>query len=676
MADVITRFKVDTDQFDRKINSAKRSLDQFGLKGSEVGKNIEGLANALSLNVSSMSALSVALAAGGAALKVLGDAFKQNEMMQDEWGRITESSKSLYEGFLSSLNNGNVSGFLSNISSIVQAARDAYDALDELGTFNAFNQINTEKARTGLTTAIADFRDGNGTKADVQAAADALNKELDARQKLEYENYLAEIRNAAKTHNNVDADLLLKALSGSYGDYNNLKALPISGKEWKKTSSNPLTGEEIYGYVAAPANEEEKLGAMLRELTDEELNNLQALGAQAQRTATEIAQINRQVARLRDPKTAADGTESTSSKTGKEAKVYAAGSIGAAEQELAALNEQFKSAADDQSRTQIKNQIDQLTESIKKMRVESVAAKKVVAEVFTGASGYSQENINAMKSELQQKMQQMQLGSSEYMAAFAKSIDIESFTNLVNEAIRNGVQIDQTVLENIFEAMFDSENIPDDVWVELANTINEHLAELGIDPIEVDVKTGNVSQKENAQELAVLGDKAREAWSGATSAIGSVGSALQSIENPGAKVAGLIASAIASVAAGLGEMLAQPQSTSQSWGWIALAASGAATMASTVAAIKSVTSGYADGGIIGSLNGSLNSPSGDNIVARLNAGEGVLTRTGIESAQRMSEGGGFGSLHFEKVITGSEIRLILSNDNRARGGSRSAYAVR
>lgn len=674
MADVITRFKVDTDQFDRKINSAKRSLDQFGLKGSEVGKNIEGLANALSLNVSSMSALSVALAAGGAALKVLGDAFKQNEMMQDEWGRITESSKSLYEGFLSSLNNGNVSGFLSNISSIVQAARDAYDALDELGTFNAFNQINTEKARTGLTTAIADFREGNKTKADVQEAAKTLTNELEARQKLEYENYLAEIRTAAKTHNNVDADLLLKALSGSYGSYKDLKDLPISGKEWKKTRSNPLTGEEIYGYVAAPANEEEKLGAMLRELTDEELNNLQALGAQAQRTATEIAQINRQVARLRDPKDAASETSST--KTGKEAKVYAAGSIGAAEQELAALNEQFKSAADDQSRIQIKNQIEQLTESIKKMRGESLAAKKVVAEVFTGASGYSQENINAMKSELQQKMQQMQLGSSEYMAAFAKSIDIESFTNLVNEAIRNGVQIDQTVLENIFEAMFDGENIPDDVWVELANTINEHLAELGIDPIEVDVKTGNVSQKENAQELAVLGDKAREAWSGATSAIGSVGSALQSIENPGAKVAGLIASAIASVAAGLGEMLAQPQSTSQSWGWIALAASGAATMASTVAAIKSVTSGYADGGIIGSLNGSLNSPSGDNIVARLNAGEGVLTRTGIEAAQRMSEGGGLGILHFEKVITGSEIRLILTNDNRARGGSRSAYAVR
>ena len=413
---------------------------------------------------------------------------------------------------------------------------------------------------------------------------------------------------------------------------------------------------------------------MLRELTDEELNNLQALGAQAQRTATEIAQIQRQVARLRDPK--APDAEGTPTKSGKEEKIYADGSIGAAEKELAALNEKWKSAIDEQSRTEIKNQIDQLTESLRQMRGESVAAKKAVAEVFTGASGYSQDNINAMQAELKQQMEGMQLGSNEYMAALAQSIDIDTFTNLVNEAIRNGVQLDPFVLENIFESMFNGENIPDDVWTSLADTINEHLAELGIEPIEVDVKTGNVSQKEQAQELAVLGDKAKEAWSGATSAIGSVGSALQSIENPGAKVAGLIASAIASVAAGLGEMLAQPQSTSQSWGWIALAASGAATMMGTVDAIKSVTSGYSGGGIIGSLNGSLNSPSGDNIVARLNEGEGVLTRTGIETAQRMSEGGGLGNLHFEKVITGSELRLILTNDNRARGGSRSAYAVR
>ena len=674
MADVITRFKVDTDQFDRKINSAKRSLDQFGIKGSEVGKNIEGLANALSINVSSMSALSVALAAGGASLKVLGDAFKKNELLQDEWGRITESSKSLYDGFLSALNNGNVSGFLSNISSIVQAARDAYDALDELSTFNAFNQINTEKARTGFATAIADFREGSKTKADVQAAAKALQDELEARQKREYNAYVNAIKDLAKTRNNVDADMLLKALSGSYGSYQELKDLPLTGRESVEAGQNLMTGEIYYREVSVAANEQEKLGAMLRELTDEELNNLQALGAQAQRTETEIAQITRQVARLRDPK--APASESASTNSGKEAKVYADGSIGAAEKELAALTEQWKSASDDKSRTEIKNQIDQLTESLRQMRGESVAAKKAVAEVFTGASGYSHDNLNEMQAELKQQMEGMQLGSNEYMAALAQSIDIDTFTNLVNEAIRNGVQLDPFVLENIFESMFNGENIPDDVWTSLADTINEHLAELGIDPIEVDVKTGNVSQKEQAQELAVLGDKAREAWSGATSAIGSVGSALQSIENPGAKVAGLIASAIASVAAGLGEMLAQPQSTSQSWGWIALAASGAATMMSTVAAIKSVTSGYADGGIIGSLNGSLNSPSGDNIVARLNAGEGVLTRTGIEAAQRMSEGGGLGNLHFEKVITGSEIRLILTNDNRARGGSRSAYAVR
>lgn len=666
MADVITRFKVETDQFDRKINNAKRSLDQFGLKGSEAGRNIESMTRMLNINVASLSKLSVALAAAGAAIKVMHDAFKQNEQAQDEWGRITESSKGVYDGFLNALNTGDLSGFLHNINSIVSAARQAYDALDELGTFNAFNQIQTEMARTNFTEAMAAYREGSGSKADVEAAANTMKNELLARQQREQDAYVAAI-NALAAKRGVDKEMLQQALGGTYGSYEDLKNLPMSGREGRFSAGGAFGGS-VYYEVEVAANEQERLGEMLRNLTDEELANIQALGAQAQRTGTEVAQVDKQVARLKIEKPAGAGRGS------KTEKVYAEGSIGAAEQELAKLNEAWKNAADDPSRAQIKTQIDQLTASIKHMKGETQKVQQ--SAVLTGPSGYSEENIRAMQEELRKQMASMQLGDDDYMAAMAQSIDLTTFTNIVNEAIKNGVQIDPATLESIFEQMFNGENIPDEVWTALADTINEHLAELDIKPIEVDVKTGTVSTQKDAEQLAVLGENAQKAWAGATSAIGSVGSALQSLDDPGAKVAGIIATAIANVAAGLGQMLSEPGATSEAWGWVALAASGAATMVSTIAAIKSATSGYWQGGIVGSLNGSLNSPSGDNIVARLNAGEGVLTRTGIETAQRMSHGGGMANLHFEKVITGSDIRLILTNDNRARGGSRGAYAIR
>ena len=122
----------------------------------------------------------------------------------------------------------------------------------------------------------------------------------------------------------------------------------------------------------------------------------------------------------------------------------------------------------------------------------------------------------------------------------------------------------------------------------------------------------------------------RDAWHYAASAVGSVGSALQQIDDPTAKIAGIVAEAIANVAAGLGQMLAMPQSTAQSWGWIALAASGTATMISTIAAIKSATK-FEHGGMVPG-----NSFTGDNIVARLNSGEGVLTANGVQNAANMA----------------------------------------
>ena len=188
MADVITRLKVDSSGFDKKIKDAQRSIDQFGLKGTEVGNRIKALSDALSLNVGSISKFSVAMAAAGAAIKVATDAFKANEEMMDEWGRVTESSRAIYDGFLNAINTGDISGYLSRIGEIRKAAREAYDAMDELGTFNAFNRNNLSAARADFNQKLADYRTGNASKEDVSKAQDALKKILEDREKLERNN--------------------------------------------------------------------------------------------------------------------------------------------------------------------------------------------------------------------------------------------------------------------------------------------------------------------------------------------------------------------------------------------------------------------------------------------------------------------------------------------------------
>ena len=310
MADVITRLKVDSSGFDKKIKDAQRSIDQFGLKGTEVGNRIKALSDALSLNVGSISKFSVAMAAAGAAIKVATDAFKANEEMMDEWGRITESSRAIYDGFLNAINTGDISGYLSRIGEIRKAAREAYDAMDELGTFNAFNRNNLSAARAGFNQALADYRTGNASKDDVTSAMENLQKQLADRQKLEWDAYYKQLSSKAATAG-VDADLFRKALEGSYGSFNEIKNTSFPTKSVWNSSTRSMVQAEA-PELATPI---EKLGKMLRQLTDDELSNLQALAEAANNTASEIAQVERQASRILGTKQGSSGKSAAAPKT-------------------------------------------------------------------------------------------------------------------------------------------------------------------------------------------------------------------------------------------------------------------------------------------------------------------------------------------------------------------------
>ena len=98
----------------------------------------------------------------------------------------------------------------------------------------------------------------------------------------------------------------------------------------------------------------------------------------------------------------------------------------------------------------------------------------------------------------------------------------------------------------------------------------------------------------------------------------------------------------------------------------------AAVLAAVMAAVsksKSANS-YATGGIVGG-----NSPSGDNVISFLNSGEGVLTKQGIANAGALMEEGSLANnLHLSTEISGTNLRVVLDNDNRSKGGSRGAYS--
>ena len=121
----IVKLTLESNQYERKMKDAQKQWNDF-MRG-------------MGMSVSKFTAVGAAVGAVSGALKVAKDAFFANEKQLDEWGKTVDASKSVYNGFLSALNTGDISGFLSNIDQIVSAARDAYNALDDLNTFKAYN---------------------------------------------------------------------------------------------------------------------------------------------------------------------------------------------------------------------------------------------------------------------------------------------------------------------------------------------------------------------------------------------------------------------------------------------------------------------------------------------------------------------------------------------------------
>lgn len=242
------------------------------------------------------------------------------------------------------------------------------------------------------------------------------------------------------------------------------------------------------------------------------------------------------------------------------------------------------------------------------------------------------------------------------LAANVERIDSATLTNLVKYKIENGLEGINIPSEYLQQAIFgEGMNIPDEYWQNLVDQINEYSKTLGIDPIELNVKTG---------EITTAAKEAKEGWQEAARAVQAMGGALQQIEDPTAKIAGIVGQAIANIALGFAQATASDGKLGV-FGWIAAIAGGLGTMMSTINAIHSAT-GYSEGGII---KGS--SYSGDNIMANvgtigLNAGEIVLNRAQQGNiASQLSDTRGGADRH--PYLDGETIWLGLSHYLNRRG---------
>ena len=595
------------DQLKGRIQDSKTELDDINKSINGGGGLTGALDNMLSkvgLNVEGLMKFGGAAGAATTALKVAKDAFFASETSLDEWGRTVQSSQSLYQGFLSALNNSDISGFLSRMDDIVSAAREAYNAMDELGTFSAFQQRNVAKGRAGYAQALDEYR---------------LNPTADNKQKLQQANQKV-MNDLRESHDKTEAayqaalrQIATERISGkgmqdafvkmfSEGNYGDLQAAKSSYKTGRGLNSGAqyYYGDRVYdGRVqdrttgkwrdmSDTEKQQFEFARALSQVNDSQIKEVQALGAQSVAITEQIYQQDRAYNRLAGNNTplrggggSGGGGKGGSGKT-TTAPTYAADSIAAQSALVSDLKKKWSEAGE-----AVRNDL----------LVQLIAAEDKLKSMNNQAALFRENQQGKL---LGGDIQTTDLGSI-------------SIAEQINEASK-GLQ------GNALEAL---------------------------------------------QKLIKGGNDAQKSWAGAANAIGSVGGALASIDDPAAKVMGIIAQAIANIALTFAQSL---KGTFTPWDWIAAAAAGTATMISTISAIHSAT-GFAEGGVVGG-----NTYSGDQIPAMLNAGEVVLNRAQTGNlASQLQENGGGGNGRIVGVLRGEDIALVADRWGRRTGRGELAF---
>lgn len=559
------------DQLKGRIQDSKSQLDDIS-KSVNGGGGLTGALDSLSdkfgMNIQSLAGWGTALAAGKAALDVAKDAFFASEATVDEWGRVMDSSKSLYEGFLTSLNTGDITGFLGRIDSIVQAARAAYDELDRLGTMKTI-------------------------QAPKMSAQQTENERM--RMMIQTGRYIA----------------------------------PVDGRRASMQNGQLLTPDQIKRI------EQQLQGGMQKVVT--------LVGNEVAQTGRAIdAVYNRQAQEL-----------------GMNLKEFRKGTSSMAEfdKRMAGYDQYQKWRAEHTT-------IDQQSG-------REIVARGNPFEQFAkwGTFRVDGDRYNDLVKLIQQRDQQAGSLYGMQSQAYRTMNRAEGVT--VSKLMRGGVTggggrsggggggFDiSSIAFNAPQVTPEQMIAPPSVWEEYSEGIRKTFETVGDGMDNLTEWTKNFDPyRENMEKMTKAAKQQQMAFNMGAEAANNLGAAFSQMEDPAARAAGTVISAIANIALGFGQAVASAGSMGP-WAWLAYVAAGTAALATTISTVHSLT-GYAQGGIVKG-----NSYSGDNIYggpdAMVNAGELVLTKAQQGNLASQLQEGGMRNINLSGRIRGTDI--ILSVD--------------
>ena len=346
---------------------------------------------------------------------------------------------------------------------------------------------------------------------------------------------------------------------------------------------------------------------------------------------------------------------------------------------LKELEEQRKKAIAEGDNEQSKNllkQINQVKADIRGLDPTALKTSTNKKTVYAeGTVGYQEELVQkltkqwkeagaAVRDDYARQLSEAKQTLSEMQGGFNPSnvLPIADKTGKIPEAnLNQGAEIKLPVKLEI--------KSPVETWkaeiAELQQAIATAWSPEAIEAYSSKIDELNNKIKTFSGETTSGGESSKKAWSNAASAISSVGSAINSIEDPTAKIIGLVAQGIAAVVSATGIATEKAAGQSRHWAeYLAAAASITAQMIVTISQIHSA-SGYASGGIVDGRGGGFvggTAYSGDNVGnVRLDSGELVLNRSQQSNLAQSLEESGSRKIQIAGVLRGEDIVMVADN---------------
>ena len=670
-----------------EMNSAPGMLDKFAEK--------------FTVNVDAIKLFNIGLKAAEGVLNVAKDAFFASEANVDEWGRTMASAQSLYEGFVTSLNNSDFSGFLTRIDDIVEAARKAYNELDLLGTMKTIQtpQISSQRTenertrlmiQTGRYIAPLDGRKNATFNGKVMQNGDLLTpgqiRYLENQLKWGTQKMVTLVGNEVKqTGKAIDAyyDSIAKQNGMSLQEFKKGTStwdefqVKLQGYEnyrkWDAQARTEFAKQGGRGYVDFDKNnpyaEYRKWGTFrVDKMGENSFNDLVRLIQQRDQQASQAystqSMAYRTINRAEGISTRKllEGGGSGGDKGGGATKTEVeavSGSIDEQTKLVQGLQKAWRAAADDDSREKIKEELEEQQYILDRMtgkekfdqtkigQIADLTGRVPTVDLIAGVEfNLPDVDLSAMSVMLNERLRA------------ALDADKSTLKVLMQDAIQNGIDTMDLQLGMLNEKIARGVDVPDEAWQKIIDQYNEIRKKIGKEPIEVELKSGRKKEGGNNSKTVNELNKINGDISKMTSGVSSIVSGIQSL---GVKipeeiqgVVGML-SGVSSILSGITALLSLIHID---------------TKATAVASATDAIIPFARGGVVRAAVGYEvpgNHFSGDMVPALLNSGETVLNRAQQGNLVSQLEGANGRSVNVKGVLQGEQIFLAAERWSKRTG---------